>query len=269
MNARETKLGGSEGLMMQITGTQHGVGISTGSGPSGIVTVAASKGGVGKTTLASELAYILGGVLIDLDWDRGGVSRSWGYRHETRKTAPLLDALESGRTPRPLHGRFRADLVPSHPDFANNQPPADVLASELERWAADWGRLVVADTHPGGVPSTYGAVAAARLVLVPAPLFTKELDALEGTVEELRDYPLLIVPNMVARIPPAREIERLEQIARAANVPVGPAVSDYTWLKRRQRRMAVSAADPVAARAQSFVDELRQVAAVVKSYVAA
>jgi chromosome partitioning protein len=238
-------------------------------GLAGIVTVAASKGGVGKTTLASELAFLLGAVLIDLDWDRGGVSRAWGYRHEARKTAPLLDALESGRTPRPLHARFRADLVPSHPDFANNQPAADDLATELERWAREWDRPVIADTHPGGVPSTYGAVAAARVVLVPAPLFTKELDALEGTVEELRDYPLLIIPNMVPRIPPAREIERLEKIAQAADVPVGPAVSDYGWLKRRQRRMAVTAGEPVPARAQGFVDELRQVADVVRSYVTA
>ena len=236
-------------------------------GTAGIITVAASKGGVGKTTIASELAYLLGAVLVDLDWDRGGVSRSWGYRHEARKTAPLLDALESGRTPRPLRARFRADLVPSHPDFANNQPAADDLASELERWAGEWNRLVVVDTHPGGVPSTYGAVAAARLVVVPAPLATKELEALEGTVDELRDYPLLVVPNKVPRIPRARDIERLESIARSADVPVGPAVSDYSWLGHRQRRMAVSAVEPVPLRSQGFVDEMREIAKAVATYV--
>ena len=39
------------------------------NGGTHIVTVAAAKGGVGKTTLAYELAAGLGGVLVDLDWD--------------------------------------------------------------------------------------------------------------------------------------------------------------------------------------------------------
>ena len=47
--------------------------------PARIVTVAAAKGGVGKTTLAYELAAALGGVLVDLDWDAGGATRMWGF----------------------------------------------------------------------------------------------------------------------------------------------------------------------------------------------
>ena len=34
-----------------------------------IITVSAAKGGVGKTTLAYELAAALDGPLVDLDWD--------------------------------------------------------------------------------------------------------------------------------------------------------------------------------------------------------
>ena len=49
-----------------------------------IITIAAWKGGVGKTELAKELAWLLDGVLVDLDWDAGGATRAWGYRHETR-----------------------------------------------------------------------------------------------------------------------------------------------------------------------------------------
>jgi hypothetical protein len=52
-----------------------------------IFTVAAAKGGVGKTTLAYELAYLLDAPLVDLDWDAGGASRKWGYRHETQAGA--------------------------------------------------------------------------------------------------------------------------------------------------------------------------------------
>jgi len=76
-----------------------------------IVTVAAAKGGVGKTTLAYELAAALEGVLVDLDWDTGGATKMWGYDQGRYKTAPLLDALEKGpegKAPRP-------SSVPSRP----------------------------------------------------------------------------------------------------------------------------------------------------------
>ena len=125
--------------------------------PKLIVTVAAWKGGVGKTELAKELGWIFNGVLVDLDWDNGGASPNWGYRHQTRTTAPLLDALETNRIPRPLTGHgVKADLVPSHPDFAGVQPDEETMANALESWSRAWKRPVVIDTHPGGVPSTLG-----------------------------------------------------------------------------------------------------------------
>ena len=151
-----------------------------------IITVAAAKGGVGKTTIAYELAWLLKAPLVDLDWDRGGATRQWGYRHETFVRAPLLDALENGRTPRLVKGMRKPDLVPCHPDFVDNQPSAEELASALEKWAHEWGSdYVVVDTHPGGVPSTFGAMSAASTVVTPVVLATKELEALEGLLAEL------------------------------------------------------------------------------------
>ncbi len=52
---------------------------AAGSPRGAILTVAAQKGGVGKTTLAYELAALLGAVLIDLDFHGGGATSLWGF----------------------------------------------------------------------------------------------------------------------------------------------------------------------------------------------
>lgn len=229
-----------------------------------IYTVAAWKGGVGKTTLAYELAYLLDAVLVDLDWDRGNATRAWGYRTEDRVKAPLLDALESGRTPRYLKGKNKPDLLPCHEDFSVMQPEPDAMGDMLARWAKEWGRDVVVDTHPGGVPSTMGAMSVSRRVVVPAPFGEKEHEALQGIVEQMADYPLLVVPSQVPPVPPARDIARLRRITEPAGVPVGPPISNYVWLPRRQRRMAVSA-PPETKRSAPFVAEVDAVAEAVVS----
>jgi len=247
----------------------HGVGWGSrhNRDVSKIVTVAAYKGGVGKTTLALELAFLLDAPLVDLDWDRGGATRRWGYRHEDRARAPLLDALAAQRTPRLLKGRGKADLVPSHPEFSVAQTTDEDTAIALEKWAGEWGRdWVVVDTHPGGVPSTFGAMNAASIVLVPVQLATNSLNALEGMLEEAADYPIVIVPNMVPPVPPAPAVRRLRELAERWHVQVAPPVSNSTALPNRQQRMAVASLDPTPARLARYVDELRGVAEAVRSY---
>lgn len=229
-----------------------------------IVAVAAWKGGVGKTELAKELAWLFDAVLVDLDWDEGGATRAWGYRHEARTTAPLLDALDSDRVPRPLSGAgVRADLIPSHPDFASHQPPADRMATVLEQWGQALHRPLVVDTHPGGVSSTMGAVSAADVIVVPVNLETRALKATEAMVKELQGgYPLLLVPARVEAAPEA-ELRQLEQISETYGIPVGPAVYSHTFLKRRKLTMAVCApgrSGEIPARAAQFVAEVHQVA---------
>ncbi len=230
-----------------------------------IITVAAWKGGVGKTTLAFELAYQLDAVLVDFDWDRGGATRAWGYRHELYQRAPLLDALESGKAPTPLRGGDRKpDLVPSHPDLAVSQPDPEALSDRLGEWASKWGRRVVCDTHPGGGDATFGAMAVSRVVAVPVVFGTKELDALEGMLQEVPDYPLLLVPNMV-RAPKAKHRSRLRSLATAAGVPVAPPVPWCHWIPERQLRIAITS-EPVAKRAEAYADQIRAVADAIRQY---
>ncbi len=228
-----------------------------------IVTVAAWKGGVGKTELAKELAWVLDAVLVDLDWDDGGSTRSWGYRHETRVNAPLLDALERNTVPRPLSGAgLRADLIPSHPELTNNQPAPDRMATALERWSQALCRPLVIDTHPGGVDATMGAVAAAHVIVVPINLETKALRAAESMANELQGYPLLFVPNRIEASPES-ELRELRRISDTYGVPVGPVIYKHSFLPRRKLTMAVCApgrSGRMPARTKHFVAEIHDLA---------
>ena len=235
-----------------------------------IVTVAARKGGVGKTTLAYELAWLLRAPLVDLEFDEGSATRMWGYRHEARIRAPLLDSLEAGRTPRPLSGYHKPDLVPCHPDFQLNQPPPDVMADTLIQWAGEWGRdFVVVDTHGGGSQSGDGAIAAASMVIVPVPLKTKDLNATEGMVREMPDYPLVLVPNMIPRIPGAAEILRVATIAAIAEgspITVAEPVPHVRGIETRKKRVAITSEEPTPKAYQGFVASLHNLASFLKAH---
>ncbi len=231
-----------------------------------IVTVAARKGGVGKTTLAYELAWLLGAPLVDLEFDDGSATRLWGYRHEDRVRAPLLDALEQGRTPRPMSGYHKPDLVPCHPDFQLNQPDPEAMADALTTWTGEWDRdFVVVDTHGGGSPSGDGAIAAAGVVVVPVPLRTKDLNATEGMVKEMPDYPLVLVPSMVPRVPSAAEIARISDFVGGTPITVAEPVPFVRSLETRKKRVAITSEDPMPRTYVGFAAALQSLAGFIKA----
>jgi chromosome partitioning protein len=231
--------------------------------PARIVTVAAAKGGVGKTTLAYELAAGLGGVLVDLDWDAGGATRMWGFDPTRAARAPLLDALErgpEGRPPRPKRRANQPALVPAHPDLSASRIDADLVGDCLRAWAPGWeAPYVVVDTHPGANPLTDGAIQGADLVVVPVVLGAREMDALEAIVDDYRDYRLLLVPTMVPSVPPRRFVERLAGLADG-RIAVAPPVSDHRWIRRRLRRAALVTQPNPGVRVRAAAAEFRAVA---------
>lgn len=232
-----------------------------------IVTVSAYKGGVGKTTLAFELAASLGAALVDCDWDRGGASGTWGAAPTDGR---LLRGLLGDRPPRPLRRAGRPDLVPSSPGLAGWIGDPAVAAGRLREWAEAWDRPVVIDTHPGAVPLTDAAWAAADVVVVPVGIGWPELRALEGLLAERAGaFSLILAPNRVrSRAAIRPQLIALVNMARAHGVAVAPPIGDYPWLPRRARRFAlVLARNPGRAVAAAAAD-FRTLAQTVKETLA-
>ncbi len=210
-----------------------------------VITVAAPKGGVGKTTLSYELAAALGAVLVDLDWDQGGATAMWGWDPcAPRRRARLVDALKGGEPPRALRAPGRPALIPSHPDLATLGRPMESADVDwcLSRWARSAGRPLVVDTHPGVTMLGSGALAAADVVVVPTVLGQRELDAMEWFMEKWTGDAdgLVLVPMMVPAVPPRTLLRRLRAIATVReDVVVAPPIGDHRILRRRARRTAL------------------------------
>lgn len=260
---------------------QHGLALAEPPAASGsartraaIVAVAAEKGGVGKTTISFELATLLDAVLVDLDHHGGGATSMWGYRQERFKRAPLLEALEAGpdgRPPRPRQATRRPRLVPSHPDLAVLSLSDGDIADCLSAWALQWDTdYVVIDTPPGDNLLADAAISVADLVLVPIPLKSREMDALERMVDLFSAYRLVLVPNMVPRVPPRSFIERLRKLTndRGEQIDVAPPISEHLVLQRRALHTALSAQERPSRRGAVAQEEFRRLADHVRGQVA-
>lgn len=242
-----------------------------------VIAVAGTKGGIGKTTFATELAYLLGGLLVDFEFDTGSAAVALGHKRRSYVRSPILDALEKqGRTPRIINGGpWRPDFVPGDKEFEANQPSSERMGQLILEWAEVWAQAgrgpIVIDTHPGGLPSTIGAMDVADVIVVPTVLKDKELNALEGLLEDHADGPLLLAPNMTKWSPPNHLLNRLKKMQKTFKVAVAPPVHKYDWLGERTRRTAVCGVGngrAVPKKYEEVVFEFQRVAKAVAQYVA-
>ncbi len=233
-----------------------------------IIVCHSRKGGVGKTTLAYELAWLLDAVLVDLEHDGGGATSKWGDRPLDRIRIPILDSVRTGSTPKPLRGFRKPRLIPGHPALLDQAPDETAMADALVKWAQEWDTdWVVVDTHPGASPHTHGAMAVANIVLAPTPLRVADLAATEQMVNDMADYPLVISPTMVPSVPSASIIKRLERIVDGTPVQVSSPIPEARGVGLRTKRMAITAEDPPPKALAKVAAALEETAEFMKEYV--
>jgi chromosome partitioning protein len=125
----------------------------------------------------------------------------------------------------------------------------------------------VIDTHPGASDVTNGALSIANVIVTPVPLRNSDLDGTEHMVNELADYPVVLVPNFVPAAPPAAEVRRLRKIVEGTPVQVAAPIPAALAVGTRKKRMAITSEDPPGKALQPVANALHSLAAFVKDYV--
>jgi cellulose biosynthesis protein BcsQ len=139
-----------------------------------VLTVTSNKGGVGKTTIAANLAVYLRALredlpilLLGLD-DQSVIDRMFALESQ-RPQGTMGDALREGSlAPRIRLGQYGVHYVPSDPDIAELKRMIQgpfYLRKVLLR--TDWNGVVIIDTKSDLEILTRNAIAASDLTLLP------------------------------------------------------------------------------------------------------
>jgi pilus assembly protein CpaE len=175
-----------------------GGGESAPASPSGtVITVAGPRGGVGKTTIASNLAIelakqtgtavaiadldlLFGGVAIALDLLPQSGLQDWLRDHEQRTNSPVARHLTDH------HSGLRLLAAPTEPDASVEFTPADV--ADLVTDLSGTNEYVVLDTAGSFSPVTAAAIDLSPLTLVVTSPDLSSLRATRYLVDTLRGW---------------------------------------------------------------------------------
>lgn len=217
-----------------------------------IVTVASDKGGCGKTTIAYEMASVLGAVLVDLDWNQGGATGKWGHDPDTKPRSQLFYGLVACESvsiiktppspPRMLRGTNRPGIIPMDRRIGAITDLDPVKFREmLLAWTEKWQRPIVLDTHPGLGCTTKAAISAADLVITPLIYSATDLEALKDFLQGLKGFPIVVVPNRDTHVNRNWKLVRIvADELRSRGTKIAPPISNHQWLTMRTGRSAIT-----------------------------
>ena len=192
-----------------------------------VITIAAAKGGVGKTTLTLNLAAAAEAAghgptaMIDMD-PQGSLSHL--YNRRRREGGPVILACPDGR-----------------------------LAEALAAAARSGIRLVVIDTPPAFLELTRACVAVADLVVVPARPSPLDLEAVGPTIDiaEGAAKPLVLVLN--AAKPRTRlKTDAARVLAQHGKVAPNDLVDRISYSEAMIEGLSVVEYDPIGAAAKEI-----------------